>query len=245
MRTRERLGALAPNSLPVAPRYDPAVGAALLAFGARRAGRSRAHRRTMTDRPKRGTDPRGAARRVDRLGSSRGWLAAQHPRDDRRARARRGRERCGRPAGRGIGANRGGAPGGSAVPVIGIVKRAIRASRRTSRRPNARSPKSSRRVRHRRLRRDRTAASRRSHASRSDRRDSRRGASRWPTALRRDVRRVAAGAGVVATTLVRLYRGDPQGCVACPRAGPRMRKQRRLRDRRGRRCHAGRPARGL
>ncbi|MBV9409374.1 MAG: hypothetical protein JO164_11170 [Candidatus Eremiobacteraeota bacterium] len=31
-RTRERLGALAPNALPVTPRYDPAVGAALLAF---------------------------------------------------------------------------------------------------------------------------------------------------------------------------------------------------------------------
>jgi N-acetylglucosamine kinase-like BadF-type ATPase len=31
-RTRERLGALAPNALAVTPRYDPAVGAALLAF---------------------------------------------------------------------------------------------------------------------------------------------------------------------------------------------------------------------
>ena len=32
-RTRERLGALAPNALAVTPRYDPAIGAALLAFG--------------------------------------------------------------------------------------------------------------------------------------------------------------------------------------------------------------------
>lgn len=32
-RTRERLGVLAPNALAVTPRYDPAVGAALLAFG--------------------------------------------------------------------------------------------------------------------------------------------------------------------------------------------------------------------
>ncbi|MBV8642942.1 MAG: hypothetical protein JO225_03405 [Candidatus Eremiobacteraeota bacterium] len=31
-RTRERLGVLVPNALPVTPRYDPAVGAALLAF---------------------------------------------------------------------------------------------------------------------------------------------------------------------------------------------------------------------
>ncbi|HZX68885.1 MAG TPA: BadF/BadG/BcrA/BcrD ATPase family protein [Candidatus Elarobacter sp.] len=33
VRTRERLGALAPNALAVTPRYDPAIGAALLAFG--------------------------------------------------------------------------------------------------------------------------------------------------------------------------------------------------------------------